>query len=429
MMSRLSLLLTALIALALTALLLGAAWVVLVPSGPALSAATFGYATLSPNADGVQDVVQISYTLRRPAQVSIYFEDAQGQRFYYRRDKVRDAGDLAVLFSGVVEPYTLPTDNFEGELLARVLQNGTYTWFIAATENGVPSGVFSGPLTITDADTALPVLQNFTISPPAFSPNQDGINDRTNINVWLEKEVAEDGLQMALLGPDGAELVMAEQVSGVKFGQRGLHTYDYDGGIDQGVEPPPDGTYFIRATVQDRLGQWLVLTRTLTIVNSGLPRAEILYGDVDWSAQTLVEGETLYFTITVENYGTSPIRTSGPFAGTVYDSMYSNASSLGFYDESGAWRIGINCEICERDYPWRWALGTAETLTPLVENGKTYYYLLPGQRAVVTGGIVLDRYVDERNPQYFWAGLIHEDVGIAIISNRVDPEFVTVVPK
>lgn len=427
-MSRL-ILLTTFIALALTAVLLGAAWLIFMPGGPALVSATFAFEAISPNADGKQDATRLTYTLRRSATVSIYFTDAQGQTFYFRQDKLREAGEHTVLFSGVVDPYTLPTDDFEGELLARVLADGTYTWHIEAHEGEALSGAATGPLRIEQADTALPLLKNLTISPPVFSPNQDGISDRTNINLWLDKNVAEDGLQVTLLGPEGAVLEIAEKVETIKFGERGLHTYDYDGGIDQGVEPPPDGTYLVRAEVTDELGQRIIVTRPLTIVNSGLPRADILYGQVDFSANTLIAGDTLYFTLTVENYGTAPIRTSGPFAGTVYDSMFANASTLGFYEESGAYRVGINCDICERDYPWRWALGTAETLTPLTENGETYYYLMPGQRATITGGIVLDRFVKERNPQYFWAGLIHEDVSIDTVNNRVDPELVTVLEK
>ena len=53
---------------------------------------------------------------------------------------------------------------------------------------------------------------------------------------------------------------------------------------------------------------------------------------------------------------------------------------------------------------------------------------MPGQRVTVTGGIVLDQIVPARNPQYFWAGLIHEEVEIAQVNNRVDPEFITIVP-
>ena len=59
-------------------------------------------------------------------------------------------------------------------------------------------------------------------------------------------------------------------------------------------------------------------------------------------------------------------------------------------------------------------------------SGQPQYYLLPGRRATVTGGLVLDRVTPSRNPQYFWAGLIHEDVEISQVNNRVDPNMVKI---
>jgi hypothetical protein len=221
-------------------------------------------------------------------------------------------------------------------------------------------------------------------------------------------------------------LDIPEKIGAIKFGARGLHTYDYDGGIDQGQDPPPDGTYVIRAEVEDLLGQRMAVSQTLTIEHGGLPRAEIWKGAVEWSAKTLVLGQTLHFTLTVENYGNAPIRTSGPPSGYLYPSMNSNYNSAGEQVQAGAWRVGLMCENCLSDYPWRWALGTVDTLTPVQENGQTYYYLLPGDKVTVTGGIVLDNFIPERNPQYFWAGLIHEDVAIANVNNRVDPWLVKV---
>ena len=46
---------------------------------------------------------------------------------------------------------------------------------------------------------------------------------------------------------------------------------------------------------------------------------------------------------------------------------------------------------------------------------------------MVTGGVVLDQIVTSRNPQYFWAGLIQEDV--AIYNNRADPHQIEISPK
>jgi hypothetical protein len=429
-----------LIAVLLTALLLGGAWLALGPTGPALTQASVSLAAISPNADGNQDVTRLTYTLRRPATISIYFLNAQGQRFDFRRDEPRSSGEHEVNFSGIVEPYRLPGDDFNAQLLARVLQNGEYTWTVEARDTaglagpgspggpGSPSGQITGRLTIGDADTTLPDLRNFTANPSVFTPNQDGLSDRTQMNVWLDKDVAADGLRVDLIGPTGAEIAIAEKITPLKRGERGLHQYDYDGGIDLGQNPPPNGVYTARALVEDRLGQKMAVTTTLTIQDGGLPRAEILNGEVKFSATTLVFGETLYFTMTVENYGNSPIRTSGPPSGTIYQSMRENANTLGEYDQSGVYRVGLMCQTCKSDFPWRWALGTPDTLTQKVdENGHTQYYLMPGQRVTITGGVVLDQIVESRNPQNFWGGLIHEDV--AMVNNGVDPQAITIVPK
>jgi len=83
----------------------------------------------------------------------------------------------------------------------------------------------------------------------------------------------------------------------------------------------------------------------------------------------------------------------------------------------------LDCDTCIRDYPWRWALGTPEELTKIGD----YYYLMPGQRVTISSSVQITN-VPERNPLYFWAGLIHEDVEISNVNNRVDPFFVTIVP-
>ena len=53
---------------------------------------------------------------------------------------------------------------------------------------------------------------------------------------------------------------------------------------------------------------------------------------------------------------------------------------------------------------------------------------MPGERATITGAITITD-VPARNPLYFWAGLIHEDVEISNVNNRVDPHFITIVHK
>lgn len=418
---RSSMVLTLLVAVLGVALAVTVTALALDPPGPPLVSATWSLTRFTPNADGVTDVTRLRYTLRRPAQVSIAFVAVTGERYLFREARPRPAGESVVDFSGIVQPFVRPGETVAGTVLARVLPDGAYTWEVTARDASGQQNTLTGTLTVAEADTTLPDLLNLTVSPPVFTPNQDGVNDRVQINVYLTKDVAEDGLQMALVGADGSTLPIAEKPGAIRLGERGLHAYDFDGGIDQGENPPPDGVYTVRATATDRLGQRVQVTQTLTIARGGLPRAEIYLGAVDYSASTLIKGQTLFFTLTVYNYGTAPIRTSGPPAGYVYTSMRENFNTVGAYEQSGAFRVGLMCQTCKSDYPWRWALGSAETLTKVEEDGDTFFYVMPGQRVVVTGGVTLDERVPSRNPQYFWVGLIHEDVAIAAINNRVAP--------
>jgi hypothetical protein len=426
---RLNPILTILAAVVAAAILLGAAWVALQPSGPLIESAEFSLSTITPNADGAEDVTRITYRLRRPATVSIYFLNAQGRRFDFRTENLRDSGEHTLLFSGIVEGFVLRNEwDISGTILKRVLLDGNYTWVIAATGDDGQTVEAKGTLNVEAADSVLPDLSNFTASPSIFTPNQDGLSDRVAINVWLTKDIPDDGLRVTLIDANGNEYPIppAEAGSANQPGRAGLHAYDYDGGIDNGGNPPPDGTYTLRAEAEDAIGQKVMTETTLAIKNGGRPFAEIYQGDVKFSSTTIVLGQTLYFTVTVENYGASPIRTFGPWSGTVYEQS-ENSNTLGFYEEDGAWRLGIDCDSCIRDYPWRWGLGTPETLTPIPdESGRIHYYLMPNQRAVVTGGVTLTEVIDRRNPQNFWAGLIHEAVEISTINNRVDPRLITI---
>lgn len=390
---------------------------------PLLSEVSFSKDLITPNADGKDDVLRIQYRLSRSARLSIYFLDEAGNRYVFRdREPRAPTGErepYSVYFSGVVQGYTLPGDNFEGfTVVQRVLQDGVYTWVVEATDDAGHTERVTGTLTVAEADTVLPELRNFTVSPPVFTPNRDGISDRARLNVFVTKPYAT--LLVYLVGADGTRYHIAEdERSPARPGERGLHTFDYDAGVDLGADPPPDGTYTVWAEVQDAVGQRVVATSTLTIKNGGVPRAYILNGEVEWSARSVALGETLWFTLTVENDSPVPIRTSGPPPGTVYDSDQ-NYATLGETIQSGVFRVGIHCENALINYPWRWAVGDSSVL---VKDEEGHLYLPPFTRAVVTGGIRFVSVEGKRNPQYCWAGLIHEDVEISQVNDRVDPVF------
>ena len=125
---------------------------------------------ITPNADGDNDATHIAYELSRNADVSIYLENDAGDRFYFREDKPRGAGEYRVLFSGVVDGYSLPDETVEGEILTRLLQDGIYRWTIEATDEDGVVEAESGQITIADADTQLPDIREFTCSQKRLPP-------------------------------------------------------------------------------------------------------------------------------------------------------------------------------------------------------------------------------------------------------------------
>jgi hypothetical protein len=375
---------------------------------------------ISPNADGLDDATLIEYELARNATVSIYFEDEAGERYYFRQEKPRGAGPYRVAFSGVVDGYRRPDETIQGDIVARLLQDGAYTWTVAAAgENGVVETA-QGQLTIADADPELPEIRDFSAGATGvFTPNQDGIADRINPQFYLTKEVEE--LRVFLLLPDGREEPVSELARDVPARMPGYHLYDYDGGVDQGATPPPDGVYPIVAVARDAEGQQVRVEDSLTIQFGGVPRVDVISPPTgrtlrfETTAATLCD--TLQFEITVRNYGTTPVRTSGPPPGTIYDSTW-NYNTLGWHTEAGAFRLGVGFENALSDFPYRWAIGSEADLEKIGDH----YYLMPGERAIVTGGIRVVDVFGVRNPQPMWAGLIHEDVGIEPLFSRIDPQ-------
>ena len=382
---------------------------------------------ISPNADGHDDAANILYKLSRNAGLSIYVIDEAGERHYHRNGGRRSAQNESywTLFSGVVD-----TDE-GGPVKRRVLPDGQYTWVIEATDDSGHTESAEGSLTIVDAGTAVPELRGFSVSPQVFSPNRDGVDDHVTINYFLPMTAT---VRVYLLSEAGEKVFLPEKVSQrIKPGEVGLHQYDYEGGVDLGAVPPPDGTYTVTAIAEDRMGQRVEEQSILTIQHGGVPRADIINAVVEYSTDEGLRGDftsltiplsgTLYFTATVENYGDTPVRTTGPEPGTTYTSRQ-NFSTLEWYTSDGAWRFGLDFEENPgQTYPFRWSLGQHDELEPVVKGDDVFYYLMPGQRVTITGAIqILDE--PPRNPFYLWAGLIHE--GVEIVQNRVDDVLITV---
>ena len=386
--------------------------------------ALFESELITPNADGETDVTRIQYEITQDALVSIYFEDETGERYYFREDERRGADAYSVLFSGVVDGYrTASEEGYEGEIVERLLQDGRYRWVIEAVDDDGETASAEGTLTVTDADTALPLIAGYEFSTDLFTPNRDGIDDRVRIQFDLKKDA--ETLRVYLLTPDGTQLEVSELPRNIPPNSEGRHIFDYEGGVDLGATPPEDGTYQIVAFAADAEGQKVQIARDLTLDYGGVPRAEVVSpvvgATVEFSTTAVQLCDTIFFTATVRNYGEVPIRTTGPEPGTVYDTDW-NYNTLGWQTESGAFRFAIGYEDEIRNYGFRWATGSREELTKIGDH----YYLMPDQQVVISGGIRVVNELGERNPQPMFAGLIHEDVEIAQFNDRVDPKAVTI---
>ena len=452
----------ALLAAALgTALVFLVGILVLAPPMPLILEAGFDRSSISPNADGEDDIAVFEYVLSRPATISLYLISEAGARYYFRERRPRDAGEFSVLFSGVVDGFVHDGEAVFGLVERRLIPNGAYTWHLEAAADDGASASETGSLLVKQGDTPLPIMSEFSVSPSVFSPNQDGVADRVSINVYLEKDV--ERLDVYLLGEGGERIPISARVEERQYGEAGRHLFDYEGGIDLGVDPPPDGVYQVVALAQDKVGQRVRMEGELTIETGGKPFAEIkpqapgvdvAFGvqpfDDKWFSSadnpgarlaqpsdasalaysqqiTVPLGDMLVFRLTVENYGPVPIRTSGPAPGTVYQ-QDQLAGSLGFFDESGAWRVGIQCETSISSFPYRWAIAQDDRLLDVYDEASenTYRYLAPGARAVVWGAIRMTE-VKARNPQNCWAGLIHEDVAISLRNNHVGMRSIMIV--
>ena len=412
--------------LLLAALLLGGCGA----AGPILTDARIEPDVISPNADGVADVARISYTIRRPSEISIYFEDEAGHRYYFRENKHRGARDYNVLWGGVIEEQIyLDPDHIISAYIGRVLPDGRYHWVIEATDERGKTDRAEGDITIENADTDVPQFENFAVNPEVITPNQDGIDDRASITYWLTKEVEE--IQVYLMNPHDKDnpnrkYPLEPTEREVEPTDAGYHFYDYDGGIDKGADPPPDGDYLVVAEAWDKVGNHNIVTGTLTIKDGGYPRAQIVEGKITMVGPfdsgyklNIPLGGKMIFTATIENYGTVPIRTAGPWPGTVYKAS-ENYNTLAYredepswFEQSGTWRFGLNYQSnFGQDWPFRFAVGRKdEDLRCEMIDGREQCFLDPGKRGLVYGTIIWD-VIPARNPFRIWGGLLHEDVRI-----------------
>lgn len=398
--------------------------------GPLLSDVTVSPDQISPNADGQTDVTEIRYTLSRSAYVSIYFEDEEGDRFFFRQNRRRSPGSYSVLWGGVMdEPEIEEVAGGTNEILSRVLPDGRYRWIVEAVDDDGHEEALDGAISLEDGDTEVPQLENFAVMPVVFRPNLDGLRDDwVSISYYLSKEV--QNIQVYLLDPQkpGVKVHIAEGPNTIEPEEAGNHTYKYFGGVDLNAEPPPDGEYLVVGEANDLAGNRVRVTRPLTIEMGGRPRADVVQGEIDWVNEinrvvSVPLGQKLCFSTIVKNEGDVPVRTNGPWPGQDYlfaeDFTYESFNSIAsrpenrdkyWFELPGAFRFGLNFSTTGYAYPFRWAIGRQQDLEYLEIEGESAWYLMPGESGQVSGCILFDGRPPGGNVLW-WGGLIHEAYG------------------
>lgn len=364
-------------------------------------------AVISPNADGVDDIAELKYTLTAQSSISIYLLDEAGHRHDFRVAQRRSRGERTAYFSGVIGDRLLP--------------DGEYRVIFEATDSRGRQARVEKPITLVDGDKEYLEIRGLSVYPNRFTPNRDGITDRVKVSYVLNKPATR--VEVYILDKDGVRYPVAEDKIR-EMGSPGAHEHDYDAGIDLGATPPPDGDYTVVVEAEDAVGNKAKVSAGLTIEGGGVPRVEIVNAAAEFSSLVVPLHGTLTFTCTVRNIGTVPVRTKGPESGSTYTTA-DNFNTLEEYEEPGIFRVGLDYEgnSAGRLYPFRWQLGTDEELAVLETDIGPQTYLMPGQTATVVGHLVIDDRPVKVQP-YYWLGLIHEQVWI--VQDRVEPTAISI---
>jgi len=369
-------------------------------AGPPLASASIAPEAISPNADGLEDVAIITYALRRPAEVSIYFVeryDEKKTRHYFRDHEKRSTQEYRAYFSGIVG--------------GRLLPDGDYTCYVEAIDRDGVGAVIELPFAIRDGDPVALDIVDLSVFPKTFSPNRDGINDRVMISYRLTKDAT---IIVTVLNQETGERYPVDLD---KEAEAGVQQHDWEGGVDLGAPPPPDGYYTITVEARDMVGQHAVAGVPLTITNGGVPLAEIVRAEF-WP-ESVPLGQSVAVTVTVRNTGKVAIRTQGPATGATYQNN-ENYNTLGYFESPGCFRVGVDFEgnTITRVYPYRWAISKRTDLPP-----GEWDYLQPGEEVTITGYVQFVEPMGGPDKPYFWVGLEHEHV--RHVNDRMYPTQIT----
>ncbi|TFG70041.1 MAG: hypothetical protein E4H27_06450 [Anaerolineales bacterium] len=350
-------------------------------------------------------------------------KNADGFSYLVRQgdtEKIYPSGRHAFLFNGLVQGYVLPDEKLPFQVIQRLVPDGEYTVVVAA-DTGRKNAQIEGLLAVDHKFLALPTLSEFSINPGRISPNRDGIHDTAIVTLHLPQDVHQ--LSVYAISPGEDAYPIPEEYGLAPLNAAGNHTYRFDA-LEVMGEQLMEGQFMVIADAYDVFEQHIRWQLPLEVTGVGEVAGFILDGAVTYSGDVVGLNDTLCFSLTVLNNGDGYMRTIGPWSATQYqDTM--NFTTKKYPEDKGAFRIGLDLESSDGQYPFRWALGTPGVDLVQLEDG---WYLPPRRTGTVTGCVRFS-VMPKVNPQYAWVGLIHEQSDLQLVNHSVAPHLVKVVPE
>lgn len=351
---------------------------------------------ISPNGDGVNDSVSISYAIGAPAKVSVFIQDKAGKRYPLRTDapRVPSSDPYTLRFDGTVQGST-------PNVRQQVLPNGDYTWIVSATPMaGGAAQTQSGRLKVEQAAAQLPQIEDLNVT-PQFSPNEDAVDDVAYFTYRLPISAT---VSINLADPNGGTIPLLADVAEGPYAQ----SHVWDGKRPDG-SLVSSGAYTYTITARDAIGNITQRQGQIAVTQPGRSDARVTF--VDIAPVEVGLGDVITVTARIKNTGNVPIRTQGPASGYQYstNTSFSSIENEKYAEKGGGfWRVGLDWGG-GRSYPFRWAL-SSRTPDKWAEPYE-YDYLQPGEEVEVTGSVRIEQREDRME---FYVGLVHEGVGYPV---------------
>ncbi len=263
---------------------------------------SYGPAYISPNNDGIQDLLEIPVRITAPRYIvgwTFTIKDDKGKdvRKIFNKES-RPEGDgfkglwdrLVYVKKGVPIPDKLVWNGVADS--GQVVSDGNYSAFIEAVDdNGNRGAVGPFPVVVKVAPPAAQV--SFAESPPIFSPDGDGNKDSLLIK---QTGTAEDLWKARVLDAAGgtARTVEYKALAPADFG--------WDGSGDDG-KVVPDGVYSYVITATDRAGNTTTRRLDNIIINTQQPPVNVVIDLAAFSpnADGVKDSETLFPVVPVRS--------------------------------------------------------------------------------------------------------------------------------